>query len=458
MTQGISRRELARAAAGAGLVVLADSRSARGYPQNEKLSIALVGSGGRGEWFVSNVPREQNLVALCDVNDDRAAISYGALPGVPKYRDFRRMLEERGREIDGVIVAAPDHVHAAASMMAIRMGKHVFCEKPLTHDIAEARALRRAAARSRVATQLGNQGTSSEGFRRAVEIVRAGALGEVREVYAWNAQGGSGARELPGDDGAPPEHLSWDLWLGPAAERPYHPHWLRWHAWRDFGTGQLGNWATHSMNLPFMALGLDRLWDRPAPGQPAPRVRVRAEVEEVRRVTFPQWEIVTYDFPARGALPPVTVRWVNGSAIPRGRDRLEGFIGRRFDWEGLPGRRTEDFAGCVLVGERGLLHATGHNMSYTLLPANRWVGFEAPPRTLPRTPSHEREWYDACRGGPAPLSSFEYGARLAEFTLIGNIATLHPEGIVYDPVAGRVVSPRNASADLRRARRRGWEL
>jgi len=458
MAHRINRRDLARGAAGAGLLILADSRSARGYPQNEKLSLALVGCGGRGEWFVDTVPREQNLVALCDVNEERAAASYRKLPGPPKYRDFRRLLDERGREIDGVIVAAPDHVHAAIAMAAIRMGKHVYCEKPLTHDIAEARALRRVAAASRVATQLGNQGTSSEAFRRAVEIVRSGALGEVREVYAWNEGGGSGERALPGDGGTPPDSLSWDLWLGPARERPYHPDWLNWHAWRDFGTGQLGNWASHTMNLPFMALELHRLWDRPPDGRPAPRVRVRAEKEEVRRATFPRWEIVTYAFPARGAHPPVTIRWFNGSGIPHGRDALETLIGRRLDWGDAGERKWVDYAGCVLVGTKGLLHATGHNMSFTLLPAERWMGFEGPPRSLPRAQGHEREWYAACRGGPAPMSSFEYGGRLAEFVLLGNIATLHAGEIVYNPVAGRVVSPREAASDVRFARRKGWEL
>ncbi|MBM3493501.1 MAG: Gfo/Idh/MocA family oxidoreductase, partial [Armatimonadetes bacterium] len=222
---GATRRDIARAAAKsvAGLIVLADSRSLRTYRANEKIGVALIGCGGRGEWFVDTIPGLERIVAMCDVNAERAAKSYAKLPEVPKHTDFRRMLEASGRYIDAVIVAAPDHIHAPAAMASMKLGKPVFCEKPLAHDIAEARALRSAAARLRVVTQMGNQGTASEAFRRCCELIWAGAIGDVREVWAWNESGGSGLRQRPTDGQPVPPTLDWDLWLGPAPFRPYHP-------------------------------------------------------------------------------------------------------------------------------------------------------------------------------------------------------------------------------------------
>lgn len=456
------RTFLKRAAFGTtGFLILSDSRSVHGAPANEKLNIALIGCGGRGEWFVDTVPKTQNLVAMCDVNEERAAKSFQKLPKVAKHHDFREMLEKRASEIEGVIIAAPDHIHAPATMLALKMGKAVFCEKPLTQTIHEARLVRTTAAKAKVATQLGNQGTSSEPFRRAMELVQAGVIGEVREVHAWNEGGGAGKAALPAQEQSIPATLKWDLFLGPARPRPYNREWMNWHAWREFATGQLGNWATHTMNLPFKALKLDALWDANT-GQSSDQrvVRVRAECEQLNKHSFPRWEIISYDFPSRAALPPVKLTWYNGNRIPRGRAEIEKIIGRKLDWGDAGDKKWKDYAGCLLIGTEGVIHSTGHNMSFTLLPEDKFKDVDGKtPRTLPRVPSHEEEWYRACRGGTSSMSSFEYGGRLAEFTLLGNIATLHPEQTIeFDPLTTSIRSPADANRFLTKDYREGWAL
>ena len=442
--------------AGLGVFVLGNSRSARGYAANEKLNIALVGVGGRGSWFVGAIPRiGENVVAMCDVNAQRAAASFGKLPGVPKYHDFRKMLEEKDRQIDAVIVATPDNTHAVVTAAAMKMGKHVYCEKPLTHDVAESRAVRQLARKCRVATQMGNQGTATEAFRRAVELVQAGVLGTVKEVHVWSG-GGSGPRKRPEGSQPVPDWLHWDLWLGPAADRPFHPAWLGWHAWRDFATSNLGNWGCHSGNLPFKALKIDTLWRADPGAGPAPKIRLGVEVSEVERMGFPRWASLRYEIPARGDLPPVVVNWHNGA--PGGRKRVEDLIGRRLDWGDAGAKKWKEHAGCLVVGTEGMIKSTEHNSSFTLLPAEKFAGFEGPPRTLPRSGSHEREWIRACKGGPPAMSNFDYAGPLAELVLLGNVATLVGRTIEYDPLACKVSNDKEADRALRREYRKGWSL
>jgi hypothetical protein len=463
MNSQLNRRTFIRDAAigGAGLLILNDGLSARSYQANERLNIALIGVGGRGRWFVGTIPKlGTNVVAMCDVNEHKASLSFKELPQAKKYFDFRRMFDEMGDQIDAVVVATPDNTHAVASAAAIRAGKGVFCEKPLTHDIKEARTLRKLAAEHKVATQMGNQGTSSEAFRRAVELVQAGVIGDVREVHAWNTGGGPGERPIPTEEHDVPDYLHWDLWLGPARYRPYNSRWLQgWHGWRDFGTCQLGNWASHTMNLPFKALRLEALWNGQS-GEPAENlVRLRPEVSGVHKHTFPKWEIIRYDFPARGAMPPVRINWYNGSGqAPGPRDMIEQMMGRRLDWGDTGEKKWQDHAGCLLVGGKGMIHSTGHNMSFSLLPADKFKDFEGPPRTLPRARGHETEWLAACRGGPAAMSSFDYADPLAEFVLLGNVATLVGETIEFDPIEMKVVNNPQADAALGREYRQGWSL
>ena len=228
-----TRRAFLRDAAlgGAGLLILSSSRSARTFAANAKLNVAIVGVGGRGKWYVDVIPRQANVVALCDVNDSKAAAAYRKHPSVRKFHDFRVMLDKMDKETEGVIVAAPDHIHAVASVAAMKAGKHIFCEKPLTGCVHEARVVREVAANSNVVTRMGNQGSASARFRRGVELIEDGAIGEVREAYVWCEGGGPDRKETPKGTRPVPAYLRWDLWLGPNKHRPFHPQWLHWNAW-----------------------------------------------------------------------------------------------------------------------------------------------------------------------------------------------------------------------------------
>jgi len=451
-----------------GWVILRNARSARAFEANEKVNVALVGVAGRGSWFVGSIPKlDANVVAMCDTNDRKAGPSFEAIPQARKFHDFRVMLDEIEKEIDAVVVATPDNTHAVISAAAIRRGKHVYCEKPLTHDVFEARTLRKLAADRKVATQMGNQGTASEAFRRSVELIQAGVLGEVREVHAWNTGGGAGPRPIPTDAHRIPDYIHWDVWLGPASERPYNSRWLNWHTWRDFATGQLGNWGCHTMNVAFKGLKLDTLWPVPGVGalwSIAPTIRVEPEVSGICQGTFPKWEIIRFKFPGRGstssvAMPPVTINWYNGAGkAPGPRKEIEKMMGRQLDWGDAGEKRWKDHAGCLLVGTKGMLHSNGHNTEFTLLPTDKFEGFEGPARSLPRSRGHEREWLAACKGGPEAMSNFNYSASLAEMVLLGNVATYVGKSIVYEPSAMKVINIPEANDLLRRTYRTGWSL
>lgn len=464
MKSRISRRQFLSSTVlgGTGVLILANSSSVSSYGANGKLGIGIVGVSGRGDWFVRTIPGlGENVVALCDVNDRRAEGAFKRIPRARRYHDFRKMLDEMNTEIDAVTVATPDNTHAIISNTAMRAGKHVLCEKPLTHDVAEARALRETARKTKVATQMGNQGTASEAFRRSAELIQAGVLGEVREVIVWNTGGGPGHREPPKGEQLVPDSLKWDLWLGPAAYRPFHPDWMRWHIWRDFGTGQLGNWACHTMNVAFKALKIDSLWYARSSGESKPVVRVKAEVSEITKTSFPKWEFVRYDVPAREKLPPVSLTWYNGrdgmeqkGILPK----LEALVGRPFDWTSDDGDEWKDWSRILLIGKDGMLLSNAHNTEFSLLPAEKFKDFDGPPRALPRSHGHEREWLDACRGGPPTMSNFDYAGPLAEFVLLGNIATLFDQAIEYDPIAMKIVNSPEADRALRRDYREGWSL
>ncbi|MBM4027960.1 MAG: Gfo/Idh/MocA family oxidoreductase [Planctomycetes bacterium] len=461
MTARITRRTLLKdtTVGTVGLVLLKDSRSARTYAANNRVNLALVGVAGRGSWFSDTMPKLANIVAMCDVNDRRAEPYFKAVPEAKKYHDFRRMLDEMGQEIDALTVATPDNTHAVISAAAIRRGKHVLCEKPLTHDVFEARTLRELARQYKVVTQMGNQGTASGDFRRGVEQIQAGVLGEIREVHAWNTGGGAGERPVPADEHPRPAYLNWDLWLGPAQFRPYNSRWEQWHTWRDFATGQLGNWACHTMNIIFKGLKIDSLWSASGGKEATRTIKLEVELSGVHAATFPKWEILRYTIPARGDMPPVTVHWYNGGGrAPGPREKIEEMMGRQLDWGDAGAKKWQDHAGCLFVGSKGLLHANGHNTVVTLLPEERFKDVEGPARSLPRSRGHEREWLDACRGGPAALSNFDYSGPLTEFVLLGNVATLFGKTIEYDPVAMKVTNLAEANAALKREYRQGWSL
>lgn len=450
---------------GTGLLVLGNSRSAWSYSANERVNVALVGVSGRGHWFVQTMPKLSNVVAMCDVNDRRAAEWYRRIPQAKKFHDFRKMLETMAREIDAVVVATPDHTHAVISAAAIRMGKHVLCEKPLTHEVHEARVLRKLAVEHKVATQMGNQGTASLGFRQSVGLIQAGALGEVRQVHVWNTGGGPGHRRLPSGSQPVPDYLKWDLWLGPTPSRPFHPEWLRWRNWREFDTGVFGNWGCHMMNVAFKALKIDTLWHADPAAKLRPVIRLKPEVPDIAKETFPRWASIRYEIPPRGDLPPLHLNWYNGGGGAQAmwqekgvRRRLEGLLGTSLDWTSDDGDGWDDWAGILLVGTKGRLYANAHNTTFTLLPKDTFKDFDRERDALPRSRGHEAEWLVACKGGPPAMSNFNYAGPLAEFALLGNVASQCRDTIEFDPLGMRITN--NAAADqaLRREYRKGWFL
>ena len=465
---------------GTGGLVLKGSSSARSYRANEKLNVALVGVGGRGEWFVDTIPKMENVVALCDVNDQKLAGAFQrwerqsrALASSPHdwergaadiykrilesrprtFHDFREMLDKM-KEIDAVIVATPDHSHAVISATAIRAGKHVFCEKPLTRTVHESRALRELARQYKVATSMGNQGTAAGPFRRALELIRDGTLGEIREVHIWNDGGGADRKEPPKGEEPVPEYFKWDLWLGPAAFRPYHHEWLQRHLWREFGTCQLGNWASHTANLAFMALKVHDLWLGTPNGAGRPMIRVEATPSSINQLSFPRWELIKWHIPARAGLPPVTFTWYNGQA-PGARELIGSLKSEASDKD----RQGMDFAGAYIVGTKGRIHATGHNATFRLLPEEQFRHLQRDrPEKAEGSRGHEMDWFLACRGGKPAWSDFDYADALNEFLMLGNVATQIEGPIEFEPAAMKIASHRRADALLRSEYRKGWSL
>ena len=310
MKTSMSRRDFLHASvtAGTAALMLPNSKLAFGSEANSKLNIAAIGVGGQGRSDLDNfIGLGENVVALCDVDTARAGDIFKKCWGAKAFKDFRRMLEEMDKQIDAVLVATPDHTHAVAAITAMKHGKHVYCEKPLTRTVHEARLMRQAAAHQKVVTQMGNQGSAENGLRRAVELVWSGTIGEVREAHVW-FDGGNGPLKRPADSPPIPETLDWDLWLGPAPERPYNPCYLpaSWRGWRAFGSGIVGDFGCHTGNLMFRALHLDELWN-PPPERKLRQVviRVEAKPSETDQEGYPSGMIATVDLPERGKLPPV---------------------------------------------------------------------------------------------------------------------------------------------------------
>jgi hypothetical protein len=454
-----SRRRFLRGAAsvGAGAWFL-PVVSAASYRANEKLGVALVGCGTRGRGLLEAVRRVgENVVALCDVNEQRAAQAFAMAPEVPKHLDYRKMLREV-QGIDAVVVATSGHHLAPCSALSMRLGKPVFCEKPLAKTVLEARRLREILREANVATQMGNQGAATDAFRQQVEILQTGGLGEVREVYVWQEMGNQGLQPLPTEAETPPRTLAWDLYLGPRAERPYNRLWTRWAAWREFGFGQLGNWGSHASAAAFRGLKLDTLWDAadaepsgaPQASQAAPsrRIRVQAKSAETNAHCFPEWEAIDFEIPARGDMPPLVIHWFAGRGGPGFPENVEKLAGREIGG-----------SGCLTVGTRGKILASGHNSAYSVVGEDRGRGVGRPEPFLPRHGSHEREWFDAIRGKlKQPFSNFDIASRQIEMLMLGNVATLLGRPIEYDPLTGTCPNDEVATAALDLEHREGWTL
>lgn len=453
MNQAFPRRRFLRQTtfSAAGLSVLDCARLAFAYEANDKLNIAAVGIGGQGQSNLENLNQPgQNIVALCDVDRSRAAESVQKHRQAKLFQDFRRMLDEMGSGIDAVLVSTPDHTHAVAAATAIKLGKHVYCEKPLARTVREARILRELARKHRVVTQLGNQGSAEPGLRRALEIVESGMLGEIREAHVWLA-GGNQPQKIPRDTPPIPEGLSWDLWLGPAPQRPYHTDYLpaKWRGWRAFGSGIVGDFGCHTANLAFRALRLAELWrsggasaESGAPGSAV--IKVEAMPSERDEEGYPKSMTAKVSFSARGSLPAGTLT-LYAKTVPS----EELMLGHpRGAW------------GDLLVGTRGSIYSDcPWNTRFALLPKGKFSEAQKKvPETLPRSKGHHAEWVAACKGRGEAFSSFEIGGPMTELMQLINAATLIPGVVEYDPVAGTIISPQDANPRLHREYRSGWLL
>lgn len=432
--KAMARRKFLRSAAlGAASVPVLGFHVATGragsLAPSEKLNIAAIGVWNRGRENIIGCSSE-NLVALCDVDEqflDRMAAQY---PRATRHTDFRRLLDEES-SLDAVVISTPDHTHYPAALQALRRGLHVYCEKPLAHSVFEVRELARAARDARVATQMGNQHHNSPGYRRVVQLVHAGVLGEVREVYCWTDRPlwpqGIGR---PASQAAIPRHLHWDLWLGPAPERPYaeayHP--FQWRGFWDFGTGALGDMGPHLLDPVFTALHLTY-----------PR-RITAESAPVNDETAPLWSVVQFEFPGRGPEPPVKLTWYDGDRRPP---------------KSVTGTEEPPGGGVMLVGSRARLFAPELGGRPILIPHDRQDQIELP-EPPPAAPGHYEEWLEACKSGSPTGSHFEYAAQLTETCLLGNVGLRVGRPLTWDPAAATAPDCPEALRYLRRPYRAGY--
>ena len=449
MAPSTSRRKLLKlAATSAAAFTILKSGSARTYAANEKLNIAAIGAGGRAASDIRQVD-SQNIVALCDVDWARAAASFKAYPNAKRFKDYRAMLSELESTIDAVIVATPDHHHFHASMAAIHAGKHVYCEKPLTHSIWEARELTTAAREAGVATQMGNQAQASKDTRLIQEFVLDNAIGPIREAHIWTDRPSRGlfgeywpqGVTRPKDKPPVPKTIDWDLWIGPAPLRPYHPAYapFAWRGWWDFGTGALGDIGCHYFDPVFRALKLR------APSS------VEAVSTRVNKETYPLGSVATYHFSAREQMPALKLVWHDGGLRPTRPEVLRDGIELGDN-------------GVMLVGEHGVL-LTDWDTRWRIYPEELADDYGTPPQVLSRSPGHHEEWIEACRGGQVAGSNFDWAGPLTETVLLGNVA-LRPElreeltqkKLLWNSEDLEFTNHSRANEYLRRSYRKGWEL
>ncbi len=453
MSIRIDRRRFVQASALAGFGILLPS-AAQGRSPNDRLQFACIGVGGKGASDTDHVGELGDVIALCDVDSKRLDKKAEKFKDAKKFADFRVMLQELGEKIDAVTVSTPDHTHAAAAVMAMKMGKHVYCQKPLAHTPYEARVMRDTAARMKVATQMGNQGTAHPGFRAGIELIRSGDIGAIREVHVWTNRPFKYWKQSPDIVARPtetppvPAHLAWDLFLGPAPERPYNPiyHPHDWRGWWDFGTGAMGDMACHTANLAFMALKL---------GLPT---HVAAESGPVNAETYCAWATITYQFPARGDLPPVKLTWYEGA-----RDGK-----RHLPPAKLFGGETPSDSGSLFVGEYGSIFSpSDYGSEQMRLPLKKEKEKLTPEAAEKRKqqdrrtdPNHKAEWVRAIREGKPEIawSNFSYSGVLTEAMLLGNISVRTGKPIEYDGATGRITNDPTAARYLRTEYRDGWSL
>ena len=412
-------------------------------PPSEKLNIAGIGQGGQGQGDVRNVSQGNNIVALCDCDQRNAANGFKAFPQAKQYRDFRKMLDEMDRGIDAVVVATPDHTHAATAIAAIQRGKHVYCEKPLAHSVYECRQMAKAAKQHNVVTQMGNQGHSFESCRLLVEWLRDGAIGAVHTIHCGCAAVNSGIDQLPHlkEKHAIPATLDWDLWLGPSPERPYHPAYLpySWRGWVPFGNGTVGDWVCHVIDPVFWALDL---------GAPKTILSETPGYDpKTQGDAYPKGEKITFEFPAKGSRGPITLYWYSGTLhIPRPK--------------ALEADRKPVDTGAVVLGERGTIMYGSHGAGgVRIIPEAKMKEYKLPPKSIPRVKGHHQDWLEAIHQGTKAGSDFSYGAPLTEIAMLGVIAGKMPgTKLEWDAQKMKFTNSSEADRYVNPPARKGWAV
>ena len=400
---------------------------------NGKLNIAAVGTMNRAGANIAGTASE-NIVALCDVDANLLGKAAAKFSAARKYRDFRVMLEKEEDKIDAVLVGTADHTHAPAAAMALRMGKHVYCEKPLAHTVFEARTLANLAKEKNLVTQMGTQIHAGDNYRRVVELVQSGAIGAVRDVHVWVGVSYGGAKYTTGTPA--PKHLDWDLWLGPAPQRAYsagvHPR--DWRRFWDYGTGGLGDFGCHYMDLVHWALKLRH-----------PN-KVTAQGPTPNPDATPPWQVVRYEHPQRGELPPVALTWYDGGRKPELLKTLKDKNGKPLNWG----------SGQLFVGEKGMI--ISDYSKHALLPVEKFVNFKRPEQFVPKSIGHHREWIHAIKNNGTTTCNFDYSGALAEAVLLGHVSYRSGKAIEWDAANLKVTNAPDAQHFVHKEYRRGWTL
>jgi predicted dehydrogenase len=459
MSRRSTRRNFLQSSAALGLGYWVAGGLAHGADKEksplERLNIAGIGIGGKGDSDISQAGNFGNVIALCDIDEHRLDKKAQQFPQAQKFFDFREMLSKLGNKIDAVTVSTPDHTHAPAAAMAIRMKKHVYCQKPMTHTVYEARRLRELAAENGVCTQMGNQGSAENGLREAVELIQAGAIGKVTEAHIWTNRPiwpqAPKVTARPKDTPGIPNHVHWYEFLGPSPDRPYHPsyHPFAWRGWWDFGTGALGDMGCHTANMAFRALKL---------GHPTSLV---AESDTVNNETYPGWAKVTYEFPERGDMGPVKVIWYEGH-----RDGKQVLPSEELQAKFLKQGEKLPSSGSFLIGDKGILYSPNdYGAAYRLLPQEAFAEYKKPTPTLPRNGKGDggmkEEWTHAIKEGKPELaySNFGIAGMLTEFILLGNVAVkAGGQKLEWDGPNFKITNVAAANQFLKTDYRPGWTL
>ena len=469
MSQSNRRRFLGQSAtlaAAGGVGVYSSSAPRKLHAEdspNEKLTGLCIGVGGKGGSDCSHIAEQGvEMVALCDCDQGILNKKLREFPEAKTYTDFREALDAMGDRVDIVGISTPDHTHASAAVRAMQMGKHIYCQKPLTWSIGEARMMREVAEETGVVTQMGNQGTSQDGLREAAEVIQSGAIGDVREVHIWsNRPVWPQGIDKPDREDDVPSELNWDAWIGPAPMRPfveglYHP--FKWRGWVDFGTGALGDMACHTTNMPVMAL---KLWDPVA-------VTAVKNPGIYKGQTYPGSSALKFEFPERDGMVATDFYWYDGGELPPDdviAQLPKGFQKRIDNQKKNPNAKT---SGAVVIGEKGAVFSPDdYGGKYYLLPEDKFKGYQPPEQTLPRIPwtgamdqRQKWEFVSTVKGEyePGTMSNFGYAGRLTETMLIGNLAMRAGEGQRIEWNAAELKSPNVAEVNefINREAREGW--